>query len=110
MLRIARLPFRYGFDRMVAKRLLKFGVPLAAALGVESLLLFSDSVIVGHCARRNPARLLLAGVQRVELGAGAGRDRSAVRVHPELFQARRAETGDTRTRGATGDPADGQPS
>jgi PST family polysaccharide transporter len=33
---------------MVAKRLLKFGVPLAAALGIESLLLFSDSVIVGH--------------------------------------------------------------
>ena len=48
MLRIARLPFRYGFDRAVAKRLLKFGVPLAAGLGVESLLLFSDSIIVGH--------------------------------------------------------------
>ena len=48
VLRIARLPFRYGFDRAVAKRLLKFGVPLAAALGIESLLLFSDSVIVGH--------------------------------------------------------------
>ena len=45
---IARVPFRYGFDRAVAKRLLKFGVPLAAALGLESLLLFSDSVIVGH--------------------------------------------------------------
>jgi O-antigen/teichoic acid export membrane protein len=48
VLRIARLPFRYGFDRAVARRLLKFGVPLAVALGVESLLLFSDSVIVGH--------------------------------------------------------------
>jgi PST family polysaccharide transporter len=48
VLRIARLPFRYGFDRAIAKRLLKFGVPLAAGLGVESLLLFSDSVIVGH--------------------------------------------------------------
>jgi PST family polysaccharide transporter len=48
VLRIARLPFRYGFDRAVARRLLKFGIPLAAALGVESLLLFSDSVIVGH--------------------------------------------------------------
>jgi O-antigen/teichoic acid export membrane protein len=45
---IARLPFHYAFDRTLAKRLLKFGVPLAAALGVESLLLFSDSVIVGH--------------------------------------------------------------
>jgi PST family polysaccharide transporter len=48
VLRIARLPFRYAFDRAVAKRLLKFGAPLAAALGIESLLLFSDSVIVGH--------------------------------------------------------------
>jgi O-antigen/teichoic acid export membrane protein len=48
VLGIARLPFRYGFDREVARRLLKFGVPLAAALGVESLLLFSDTVIVGH--------------------------------------------------------------
>jgi O-antigen/teichoic acid export membrane protein len=45
---IARVPFRYGFDRAVVKRLLRFGVPLAAALGLESLLLFSDSVIVGH--------------------------------------------------------------
>jgi O-antigen/teichoic acid export membrane protein len=48
LLWIVRLPFRYGFDREVARRLLRFGVPLAAALGVESLLLFSDSVIVGH--------------------------------------------------------------
>jgi O-antigen/teichoic acid export membrane protein len=48
VLRIARLPFRYGFDRKLARRLLKFGIPLAASLGVESLLLFSDSVIVGH--------------------------------------------------------------
>jgi PST family polysaccharide transporter len=48
VLYVARLPFRYGFDRAVAKRLVKFGVPLAAALGVESLLLFSDSVIVGN--------------------------------------------------------------
>jgi hypothetical protein len=29
VLRQARLPFRYGFDRTLAKRLLKFGVPLA---------------------------------------------------------------------------------
>lgn len=48
VLRIARVPFRYGFNRMVAKRLLKFGVPLAAALGIESLLLFSDLIIVGN--------------------------------------------------------------
>ena len=49
VLRTARLPFRYGFDRALAKRLLKFGVPLAAGLGVESLLLFSDSVSSAMC-------------------------------------------------------------
>jgi PST family polysaccharide transporter len=48
VLRTAKLPFRYGFDWALAKRLLKFGIPLAVGLGVESLLLFSDSVIVGH--------------------------------------------------------------
>ncbi len=48
VLRIARMPVRLGFDRVVARRLLVFGAPLAAGLGVESLLLYSDSVIVGH--------------------------------------------------------------
>ena len=42
------MPFRYGLDPAIAKRLLKFGLPLAAALGIESLLLYSDSLIVGH--------------------------------------------------------------
>jgi O-antigen/teichoic acid export membrane protein len=48
VLRIARLPFRFGFDRMVARRLIVFGAPLAIGLGIESVLLFSDSIIVGH--------------------------------------------------------------
>jgi O-antigen/teichoic acid export membrane protein len=48
VLRIARLPFRFGFDRVVARRLLVFGVPLAVGLGVESVVMYSDSVIVGH--------------------------------------------------------------
>lgn len=48
VLRIARLPFRLGLRRSVARRLLAFGVPLAAALGIESVLLFADSLIVGH--------------------------------------------------------------
>src|SRR5205814_1965377 len=30
-----RVPFRYGFDRAIARKLLVFGVPLAASLGVE---------------------------------------------------------------------------
>ena len=48
VLRTARLPFRLGLDRTVARRLLVFGIPLAAGLGVESVVLYSDSVIVGH--------------------------------------------------------------
>lgn len=48
VLRIARLPFRFGFDRVIARRLIRFGVPLAAGLGIESVLLYSDSIIVGH--------------------------------------------------------------
>jgi O-antigen/teichoic acid export membrane protein len=48
VLRIARLPFRLGFDRSVARRLLVFGIPLALGLGVESVVMYSDSVIVGH--------------------------------------------------------------
>ena len=36
------------FDRAVARRLLVFGIPLAIGLGIESVVLFSDSVIVGH--------------------------------------------------------------
>lgn len=48
VLRAARMPFRLGLDRAVARRLLVFGIPLAAGLGVESIVLYSDSVIVGH--------------------------------------------------------------
>src|SRR3954463_6794371 len=32
-----RVPFRYGFDRTIARRLMHFGVPLAASLGVEAI-------------------------------------------------------------------------
>ncbi len=48
VLRSARMPFRLGFAPAVAKRLLVFGIPLAAGLGIESIVVFSDSVIVGH--------------------------------------------------------------
>ncbi|GAA2867165.1 hypothetical protein GCM10010517_26700 [Streptosporangium fragile] len=43
----ARLPFRLGFDREVAVRLLRFGVPLAVGLGIEAVLMNADYVIVG---------------------------------------------------------------
>jgi PST family polysaccharide transporter len=44
----ARVPFRLGIDRAIAAKLVRFGVPLAAGLGVESILLYADSVIVGN--------------------------------------------------------------
>jgi PST family polysaccharide transporter len=44
----ARLPVRVGFDSAVARRLMRFGVPLAASLGVEALLMNADKVIVGR--------------------------------------------------------------
>jgi PST family polysaccharide transporter len=47
-LRMAGLPFRLGLDREVAARLVVFGAPLAVALGIESMVLYADSLIVGH--------------------------------------------------------------
>jgi O-antigen/teichoic acid export membrane protein len=44
----AGLPVRFGLDRAVGRRLIRFGIPLAAGLGVESVLLNADYVIVGH--------------------------------------------------------------
>ncbi|MCP2338068.1 oligosaccharide flippase family protein [Actinomadura rupiterrae] len=44
----ADVPVEFGFDRAVARRLLRFGLPLAASLGIESVLLNADYVIVGH--------------------------------------------------------------
>jgi O-antigen/teichoic acid export membrane protein len=42
------LPLRFGFDKRIAARLLRFGLPLAASLGVEAVLLNADYVIVGN--------------------------------------------------------------
>jgi PST family polysaccharide transporter len=44
----AKLPFTFSFDRAIAKRLLRFGLPLAASLGAEAVLLNTDYVIVGR--------------------------------------------------------------
>ncbi|MBF8191065.1 oligosaccharide flippase family protein [Nonomuraea sp. K274] len=44
---LARVRFRLGFDRAQAARLLAFGLPLCASLGIEGLLLNMDMVIVG---------------------------------------------------------------
>jgi O-antigen/teichoic acid export membrane protein len=46
--KMADLPVRLGFDKSVAKRLLKFGLPLATSVGIEAVLLNADFVIVGN--------------------------------------------------------------
>jgi O-antigen/teichoic acid export membrane protein len=46
----AHMPWRFGFDRAVARRLMHFGMPLALALGVEAVLLNVDYVLVGRIA------------------------------------------------------------
>lgn len=48
VLKMGKLPMRVGFDNTVAKRILKFGIPLAASLGIEAVLLNADFMIVGH--------------------------------------------------------------
>jgi len=48
VLRAARMPWRFGFDRTIAKSLMRFGVPLAVALGVEAVLLNADYIVVGR--------------------------------------------------------------
>lgn len=45
---LAGMPLRYALHRAVAKKLVRFGVPLAAALGIESILVYADTVIVGN--------------------------------------------------------------
>jgi O-antigen/teichoic acid export membrane protein len=44
----AKVPLRYGLDKVVARRLLVFGIPLAASLGVEAIVMNADYVIVGN--------------------------------------------------------------
>ncbi|MBN1172108.1 MAG: oligosaccharide flippase family protein, partial [Micromonosporaceae bacterium] len=45
---LARVPLRLGLDRAVAAKLLRFGLPLAASLGIEAVLMNADYVIVGR--------------------------------------------------------------
>lgn len=46
--RMVDLPLRFGFDKAIAKKLLRFGVPLATSLGIEAVLLNVDFIIVGN--------------------------------------------------------------
>ncbi|HEU0238276.1 MAG TPA: lipopolysaccharide biosynthesis protein [Micromonosporaceae bacterium] len=45
---LAKVPFGVRVDRQVAAQLMRFGVPLAASLGVEAILTNADYVIVGR--------------------------------------------------------------
>ncbi|MGE5831084.1 MAG: lipopolysaccharide biosynthesis protein [Micromonosporaceae bacterium] len=44
----ARMPFQLGLDRRVVRRLMRFGLPLAASLGIEAILMNADYIIIGH--------------------------------------------------------------
>jgi O-antigen/teichoic acid export membrane protein len=46
--KMANLPIKFGFDREIAKTLLKFGLPLALSFGIEAVVLNGDFVIVGN--------------------------------------------------------------
>jgi O-antigen/teichoic acid export membrane protein len=46
----ARLPYRLGFNREIAGKLMRFGLPLAVSLGVESIALNVQFAVVGRLA------------------------------------------------------------
>jgi PST family polysaccharide transporter len=46
--RWAAVPVQFGFDRAIARRLMAFGIPLAASLGVQAVLLNTDYIVIGH--------------------------------------------------------------
>jgi PST family polysaccharide transporter len=46
--RFGDVPFRYGLDREIARKLLQFGLPLAASLGVEAIVTNVQFTIVGR--------------------------------------------------------------
>ncbi|MFI9846117.1 oligosaccharide flippase family protein [Nonomuraea sp. NPDC051941] len=48
MLLYARLPYRFGFDRQIAAKLLRFGIPSAAGIALEIMLLNVGYIIVGN--------------------------------------------------------------
>jgi PST family polysaccharide transporter len=50
----AKMPFQVGFDRGIAGRLLRFGLPSAAGIGLETLLVNVGYVIVGNIMGEGP--------------------------------------------------------
>lgn len=45
---LARVPLRIGFDRQIARKLMRFGVPLAASLAVEAVVTNVQFIIIGR--------------------------------------------------------------
>jgi PST family polysaccharide transporter len=43
-----RVPFRFGFDRAIARRLMHFGLPLAGSLGVEAIVTNVQFTVIGR--------------------------------------------------------------
>jgi O-antigen/teichoic acid export membrane protein len=50
----ARVPVRVGFDRGTARKLVSFGVPLAASLGVDAVVTNVQFIIIGRLAGTTP--------------------------------------------------------
>lgn len=48
MMMYARLPYRLGFDREIAGKLLRFGIPSAAGIALEIMILNVGYIIVGN--------------------------------------------------------------
>lgn len=48
MFKMGNLPVKFGFDRQIAMRLTRFGLPLIVSQMIESVLLNADYVIVGN--------------------------------------------------------------
>jgi O-antigen/teichoic acid export membrane protein len=46
--KMGNVPVKLGFDKEITKKLLRFGLPLAASLGIEAVLLNADYMIVGN--------------------------------------------------------------
>jgi O-antigen/teichoic acid export membrane protein len=46
--KFGEVPFRYGLNRAIARKLLTFGIPLAASLGVEAFVTNMQFTIIGH--------------------------------------------------------------
>jgi PST family polysaccharide transporter len=45
---VAAVPVRVGIDRAIARKLMVFGIPLAASLGIEAILMNADYIIIGR--------------------------------------------------------------